>query len=77
MNISRQIINGKVHAYLTNGRILSVEPGLGRVLGALDVWKLFKRLRFDFSDITRKGLSFSEITADISINQGFTLNHRI
>ena len=68
--ISRQTITGTVLSHLTNGRILSVEPGLGRVLGALDIWKLFKRLRFDFSDITKKGLSFSEITADTSISQG-------
>ncbi|NOQ13722.1 MAG: hypothetical protein GQ583_04480 [Methyloprofundus sp.] len=70
MDLSRQTLNGTVHAYLTQGRILGVEPGLGRILGALDTQKLFKRLRFDFSDITAEGLSFSEITADISIRQG-------
>ncbi|NOR79854.1 MAG: hypothetical protein GQ529_03330 [Methyloprofundus sp.] len=70
MDLSRQTLNGKVHAYLTSGRILGVEPGLGRILGALDTQKLFKRLRLDFSDVTAEGLSFSEITADISINQG-------
>ncbi len=70
MEMSRQTINGDVKAYITDGRILGVEPGLGRVLGALDTWKLFKRLRFDFSDITAKGLSFTEITADVLLEQG-------
>lgn len=68
--ITRQKITGTVISYLSNGRILGVEPGLGRILGALDIWKLFKRLRLDFSDITEEGLSFSEIVADVSINQG-------
>ncbi|NOR81131.1 MAG: hypothetical protein GQ529_09930, partial [Methyloprofundus sp.] len=70
MDLSRKTLNGTVQTYLTKGRILGVEPGLGRILGALDTQKLFKRLRFDFSDITAEGLSFSKITADISINQG-------
>lgn len=68
--LSTQTITGTVIASLADGRILGVDPGLGRILGALDVWKLFKRLRFDFSDITATGLSFSEINAETAINQG-------
>ncbi len=76
-NISRETISGDIRAHLTNGRILNIEPGIGRILGALDTQKLFKRLRFDFSDITKKGLSFSEITADIAISQGLASTNNL
>lgn len=68
--ISGPIISGSLDSHLTNGRILGVDPGLGRVLGALDTWKLGKRLRFDFSDVTAKGLSFSESTAHFTFKNG-------
>ncbi len=63
-------LSGDLDLHMTNGRILGVNPGLGRVLGALDIWKLGKRLRLDFSDVTEDGLSFSEIDADITLNKG-------
>ena len=63
-------LSGDLNLHMTNGRILGINPGLGRVLGALDIWKIGKRLRFDFSDVTEEGLSFSEVTADITLNKG-------
>ena len=68
--LSKSIFSGSIDSHLTNGRILGIDPGLGRVLGALDIWKLDKRLLLDFSDITDAGLSFSETTGHITINQG-------
>lgn len=63
-------LSGDLNLQMTNGRILGVNPGLGRILGALDIWKINKRLHLDFSDVTEEGLSFSEINADITIDQG-------
>ena len=63
-------LSGDLNLHMTNGRILGINPGLGRVLGALDIWKIGKRLRLDFSDVTEEGLSFSEINADITLDQG-------
>lgn len=68
--ISKATLSGSIDAHLAYGRILGVDPGLGRVLGALDIWKIGDRLRFDFSDITDSGLSFSETTGHFTINQG-------
>jgi len=68
--VSKSILSGSFDTHLSNGRILGVNPGIGRVLGALDIWKLGKRLSFDFSDITESGLSFSETTGHFSIKQG-------
>ena len=67
---SKTNLSGDLNLHMTNGRILGINPGLGRVLGALDIWKIGKRLRFDFSDVTEEGLSFSEINADITLNKG-------
>ncbi|GFO72276.1 hypothetical protein BJAS_P2375 [Bathymodiolus japonicus methanotrophic gill symbiont] len=69
-DISMSALSGSIDSHLSDGRILGVDPGLGRVLGALDIWKIGKRLRFDFSDITDSGLSFSEATGHFSINDG-------
>lgn len=63
-------LSGDLDLHMTNGRILGVNPGLGRILGALDIWKISKRLRLDFSDITEEGLSFSEIIAKINLDKG-------
>lgn len=68
--ISQHRISGTMDSYLTNGRIIGVDPGLGRILGALDIWKLGKRLRFDFSDITEKGLSFTSSTGYFTLDKG-------
>ncbi|NOQ63970.1 MAG: hypothetical protein GQ582_05610 [Methyloprofundus sp.] len=67
---SKNLVSGEVEAELLDGQILGVNPGLGRILGALDIWKLSKRLRFDFSDVTEKGLSFSTIKGTASISHG-------
>ena len=68
--VSSSNVSGVLHPYLTKGRILGVDPGIGRVLGAFDIWKLGRRLRLDFTDITTEGLSFSEVSADISLTKG-------
>jgi len=68
--LSSTNLSGDLDLHMTNGRILGINPGLGRVLGALDIWKLSKRLRLDFSDITEEGLSFSEVNANITLDQG-------
>jgi len=63
-------LSGYVDTELKKGRILGVEPGLGRILGGLDVWKLRDRLSLDFSDITTEGLSFSELHGRLNIERG-------
>lgn len=54
---------------LGEGRLLGVEPGLGRILGGLDTWKLMDRLSLDFSDIALEGLSFTEMIGDLTVNK--------
>ena len=63
-------MHGQAEVNLKNGRILSIEPGFGRILGmlALDQW--LKRLSLDFSDLYQEGLTFNTISGDFDFLQG-------
>jgi uncharacterized protein YhdP len=63
-------LSGTIKAKLHEGRLLGIEPGLGRILGLLDLWRLDRRMRLDFSDLFLKGLSYDDIQADITIVKG-------
>jgi uncharacterized protein YhdP len=55
---------------LNNGRILSIEPGFGRVLGILAVAQWIKRLQLDFGDIYKEGLTFNSIKGHFDLLNG-------
>ncbi len=63
-------LNADMRAELEGGRISSIEPGIGRLLGlvAFDQW--IKRLTLDFSDLYRKGLAYHTVKGDFHIEQG-------
>ncbi len=63
-------LNGLLQIKLSEGRISSIEPGFGRLLGLLAMEQWVKRLSLDFSDIYRQGLAFDEITGSLKINNG-------
>jgi uncharacterized protein (TIGR02099 family) len=52
------------------GRLLEVEPGVGRVLGILNLGALRRRLSLDFSDLYRQGFAFERIGVDLRIGEG-------
>jgi uncharacterized protein (TIGR02099 family) len=63
-------LKGSLDAELEEGRLLSVEPGFGRILGVLAVAQWIKRLQLDFSDIYEEGLTFNSITGHFDLAQG-------
>jgi uncharacterized protein (TIGR02099 family) len=63
-------LRGQLDTEFKEGRLLSVEPGFGRVLGVLAVAQWIKRLQLDFSDIYEEGLTFNSITGHFDIAQG-------
>jgi uncharacterized protein YhdP len=63
-------LKGRVDIKLTGGRILSVEPGFGRILGILAVAQWLKRLQLDFSDIYEEGLTFNTIKGHFDLLNG-------
>jgi uncharacterized protein YhdP len=52
------------------GRMLEMEPGVGRMLGILNTGALSRRLSLDFSDVFDDGFSFDSIAGDIAIGSG-------
>jgi uncharacterized protein (TIGR02099 family) len=63
-------LRGYIDVNLKSGRILSIEPGFGRVLGILAVAQWFKRLQLDFSDIYEEGLTFNSIKGHFDLLNG-------
>ncbi len=63
-------LNGSLDVQLENGRILSIEPGFGRVLGFLAMEQWGRRLRLDFSDLYAEGLMFNSINGAFVLQQG-------
>lgn len=63
-------LDGSVDVQLENGRILSIEPGFGRILGFLAMEQWGRRLRLDFSDLYAEGLMFNSINGHFALHQG-------
>jgi uncharacterized protein (TIGR02099 family) len=63
-------LSGQLQLDLHDGRISSIEPGIGRLLGLLAMEQWVKRLSLDFSDLYRQGLAFDEIKGRIKIRDG-------
>ncbi len=63
-------LRGDMDVSLKNGRILSIDPGFGRVLGILAVAQWIKRLQLDFSDIYEEGLTYNSIKGHFDLMNG-------
>jgi uncharacterized protein YhdP len=63
-------LNGRVGFEVGAGGLLEVEPGVGRMLGILNIGALQRRLTLDFSDLFGKGYRFEDITGDIALTRG-------
>ena len=63
-------LQGKLHIAATDGQLLEVEPGAGRVLGLLGVAQLPRRLMLDFRDFFSKGFAFDRIEGNVNFADG-------
>jgi uncharacterized protein YhdP len=61
---------GTIDLKVGAGRLLEVEPGVGRVLGILNLGALSRRLSLDFTDLYQQGFSFEQILGDIRVGGG-------
>ncbi|BCU07800.1 YhdP family protein [Allochromatium tepidum] len=52
------------------GRLLEAEPGVGRLLGFIDIGSIGRRLALDFSDLYGQGFAFERLGGRIAIGQG-------
>jgi len=63
-------IAGDLKVSVGPGRMVSVEPGAGRIFGLLSLQTLPRRLMLDFSDLFRSGLSFDAIQGSFRFSGG-------
>ncbi len=63
-------LKGQLTVNLNRGRILSIEPGFGRILGVLALAQWINRLQLDFSDIYQEGLTFNSIKGRFDLLNG-------
>ena len=54
-------LDGRLEFQFGAGTLLDVEPGVGRILGILNLGALRRRLTLDFRDLFEKGSSFDSI----------------
>ena len=63
-------MDGTLKVDIANGRILEVQPGVGRLFGLVSVTELPRRLALDFGDVLGKGFGFDSITGDFRFSNG-------
>ena len=61
------------------GQFVKLDPGIGKLLGVLNLQSLPRRLSLDFRDIFSEGLAFDEVVGSVKVNRGVasTENFRI
>lgn len=69
-DFSKDFLNGYVELKSEQGRLLDIEPGIGRVFGLLSLNTIQRRLQLDFSDLVQKGLSFDKIKGRFNLLNG-------
>ncbi len=70
---------GQLDVNISQGRLLEVEPGAGRLFGLLSLAEIPRRLSLDFSDFFKSGFAFNQMTGTFDIREGdaFTQGFRI
>ena len=63
-------LNGKFAVEIGRGQFTKVDPGIGKLLGVLNLDALARRLRLDFRDVTAEGYSFDEVSGDVMVRNG-------
>lgn len=63
-------LNGAWHLEGEKGVLLKVNPGLGRLLGLINLESILRRAQLDFRDVFNEGLSFDKIASSAQIANG-------
>ncbi len=63
-------LNGELEFAFSDGQLLNVEPGAGRVLGLFSINALPRRFFLDFRDVVNSGLGFDGLRGKFSIEDG-------
>lgn len=61
---------GNLKLSASNGQILQLKPGVGRLFSVVSLQNLPRRLTFDFRDVFNRGFLFDAISANVNIDNG-------
>ncbi len=78
-DISLAGLNAQLNLKVSDGTLVDVKQGAGRMLGIFSLPALPRRLFLDFSDVLKEGLEFESIKGDLRIELGeaYTSNLRL
>ncbi len=63
-------IEGTMDYEVSNGQLLQIEPGFGRMIGIFSIETLWRRMIFDFRDIFSEGFAFDLMKGSIKASDG-------
>ena len=70
LDFSLQEASGVIHVSTEEGRIASANPGIGRILGLVNISALKRRIKLDFSDFAEEGFVFDEMNGTLELAEG-------
>ncbi len=76
-DFSIQKTHGFVNMKFDQGRILGVDPGLGRIMGLLNIESIKRRLQLDFSDVLEEGFVFDVMQGKLTLDKGFVRTNNL
>ena len=70
-------LNGEVAFQLKEGALLSVKPGLAKLLGLTDITSLFQRLQLNAQNVGNKGLAFDQLSGKYVLYEGVASTKKV
>ncbi len=70
LNFDLAHLSGDARLGVTNGRFLDVAQGATPILSLVNFSTIAKRMNLDFSDVFGSGVSFEEVIAELTVNDG-------
>lgn len=70
LNFDLAHLSGDAHLHVTNGRFLDVAQGATPILSLINFSTVAKRMNLDFSDVFGAGVSFEEVIAELTVDDG-------
>lgn len=70
-------LGGNAEFTLNQGFVHGVNPGIGKVLSLLNLDNVKRRLQLDFSDVTKSGFAFDQLTGKFQFGKGKMSSNKI
>ena len=65
-----ETLTGSLGLQAAKGQFVKLDPGVGKLLGVLNLQSLPRRVSLDFRDVFSEGFAFDEITGAVRIDRG-------